>query len=64
MERGTVPAPQQANTPGQSEVLKTPQQAITNWPLTGKKPVKNTIHVMTTLYAGKLQDIFVTKGDI
>lgn len=64
MERGTVPTPQQSNTPGQNEVLETSQQAITNWPLAGTKTVTKTTHVMTASYAGKMQDIFVTKGDI
>lgn len=58
MDRGTVPAPQQSNTPGQREVLETSQQAIRNWSLSGKKPLTNTTHVMTTFYTGKMQDIY------
>jgi len=61
MQRGTVPAPQQSDTPGQSEVLETSQQAITNWPPAGKEPVTNTTRVMTTLYTGKIWDIFITE---
>lgn len=63
MGRGTVPAPQQSDTPGRSEVPETPQQAITNWPLASKS-VTNTTQVMTTLYTGEMQDKVITKGDI
>lgn len=35
-----------------------------NYNLAGKKPVTNITHAMTTLYAGKMQDIFITKWDI
>lgn len=64
MERGKVLAPQQSDTSGQSKVLGTSKCAITTWFPAGKKPVTNITHIRTTLYAGKMQDVFVTKLDI
>lgn len=58
MERGKVLAPQQSDASGQSKVLETPKCAITTWFLAGKKPMTNITHVMTNLYAGKMQHIY------